>query len=70
MCVSILRLPLSSVTIATLLSANAGLAVTPLVIVAVVVAYLTTETLTAYVDERIRPRFVTTNSAQPAATLP
>ena len=41
MCVSILRLPLSSVMIATLLSASAGLAVAPLIIVAVVVAYLT-----------------------------
>src|SRR5262249_794027 len=36
MCVSILRLPLSSVTIATILTANAGLAVAPLIIVAVV----------------------------------
>jgi H+/Cl- antiporter ClcA len=56
MCVSILRLPLSSVTIATLLSAKAGLAVAPLIIVAVVVAYLVTEALTAYVDNRVRPR--------------
>jgi H+/Cl- antiporter ClcA len=54
-CVSILRLPLSSVTIASLLSSKAGLAVAPLIIVAVVVAYLTTEGLTAYVDSRLRP---------------
>jgi H+/Cl- antiporter ClcA len=52
-CVSVLRLPLASVMIATLLSVKAGLAVAPLVIVAVVVAYLTSETLTAYVDRRI-----------------
>ncbi len=39
--------------IATLLSANAGLEVAPLVVIAVVVAYLTSEALTAYVDARI-----------------
>lgn len=39
--------------IALLLSIEAGLAVAPLVIVAVVVAYLASETLTAYVDSRI-----------------
>jgi hypothetical protein len=58
-CVSILRLPLTSVMIATLLSAKAGLAVAPLIVVAVTVAYLTSESLTAYVDARIgaqRPR--------------
>jgi hypothetical protein len=38
-CVSILRLPLSSVMIALLLSVKAGLGVAPLVVVAVVVAY-------------------------------
>jgi len=52
-CVSILRLPLSSVVIALLLSAKAGLAVAPLVIVAVVVAYLASEAMTAYVDSRV-----------------
>jgi len=52
-CVSILRLPLSSVVIALLLSVKAGLAVAPLVIVAVVVAYLASEALTAYVDTRV-----------------
>jgi predicted Na+-dependent transporter len=56
MCVSILRLPLASVMIASLLSANAGLAVTPLVITAVVVAYLASLTLTAYVDSRVGAR--------------
>ncbi len=52
MCVSVLRLPLSSVMIALLLTSSAGLAVAPLVIVAVVVAYLATLGLTAYVDSR------------------
>ena len=46
MCVAILRLPLSSVMIALLLTVNAGLAVAPLVIVAVVVAYLASLALT------------------------
>ena len=52
-CVSVLRLPLSSVMIASLLSVNAGLAVAPLVILAVVAAYLTSEALSAYVDARV-----------------
>jgi hypothetical protein len=52
-CVSILRLPLSSVMIALLLSVKAGLGVAPLVVVGVVVAYLTSEALTAYVDSRV-----------------
>ena len=52
-CVSVLRLPPSSVTIALLLSIKGGLTVAPLVIVAVVVAYLASETLTAYVDSRV-----------------
>ena len=52
-CVSVLRLPLASVMIATLLCAKAGLSVAPLIVVAVAVAYLTSETLTAYVDSRI-----------------
>ena len=52
-CVSVLRLPLSSVMIALLLTVGSGLAVAPLIIVAVVVAYLTSLGLTAYVDERV-----------------
>jgi H+/Cl- antiporter ClcA len=55
-CVSVLRLPLSSAMIALLLSIKAGLAVAPLVIVAVVVAYLASEALTAYVDSRVGAR--------------
>jgi H+/Cl- antiporter ClcA len=46
-CVSMLRLPLSSVVIALLLTVNAGLDVAPLVIVAVAVAYIATEVLSA-----------------------
>jgi hypothetical protein len=52
----VLRLPLSSAMIALLLSIKAGLAVAPLVIVAVVVAYLAGEALTAYVDSRVGAR--------------
>jgi H+/Cl- antiporter ClcA len=52
-CVSVLRLPLASVMIATLLSARAGLEVAPLVVIAVVVAYLASEALSAYLDARI-----------------
>jgi H+/Cl- antiporter ClcA len=43
--VSILRLPLSSVVVALLLTSKAGLGVAPLIIVSVVIAYLTTEAL-------------------------
>jgi H+/Cl- antiporter ClcA len=57
-CVAVLRLPLSSLMIATLLCAKAGLAVAPLIIVGVVVAYLTSEALTAYVDARVNPTSV------------
>jgi H+/Cl- antiporter ClcA len=52
-CVAVLRLPLASVMIATLLSAKAGLAVTPLIVVAVVTAYLVSIALTAFVDQRV-----------------
>lgn len=50
--VSVLRLPLASVMLATLLSAKAGLAVAPLIVVAVAVAYLTSEALGAFIDTR------------------
>ena len=42
---SILRLPLSATVIALLLTSKAGIATAPLIIVAVVVAYLTIQTL-------------------------
>ena len=43
--VSILRLPLSATVIVLLLTSKAGIATAPLIIVAVVVAYLTIQTL-------------------------
>jgi hypothetical protein len=51
--VSVVRLPLTSVMLATLLTAKAGLSVAPLIVVAVAVAYLTSEALTAFVDARV-----------------
>jgi hypothetical protein len=45
--VAILRLPLSAIVVATLLTGNAGAGVTPLVIIGVVVAYLATLGLSA-----------------------
>jgi hypothetical protein len=45
--VSILRLPLSATVITLLLTSKVGIATAPLIIVAVVVAYLTIETLSA-----------------------
>jgi chloride channel protein, CIC family len=63
-CVSVLRMPLASVMIATLLSAKAGLQVAPLIVIAVVVAYLTSEALSAYVDARIG------RTSEPATTTP
>jgi H+/Cl- antiporter ClcA len=47
MAVSILRLPLASVVLALLLTGSAGAAVAPIIIVAVVVAYITIESLPA-----------------------
>ena len=47
MCVSMLRLPLASVIIALILAGSAGVATAPLIIVAVVVAYVTVEVLSA-----------------------
>jgi H+/Cl- antiporter ClcA len=52
-CVAVLRLPLASLMIASLLGVKAGLAVTPLVVVGVVIAYLTSEALTTFVDARV-----------------
>ena len=57
--VSILRLPLSATVIVLLLTSKAGLATAPLIIVAVVVAYITIQTLSA-----------TRGPAKPAAPAP
>jgi H+/Cl- antiporter ClcA len=46
-CVSVLRLPLSSAVITLVLTSRAGLGATPLIIVAVVVAYVAVESLHA-----------------------
>ena len=43
--VAVLRLPLSAVVLATLLTSKSGLADSPLIIVGVIVAYLTTMAL-------------------------
>src|SRR5262249_13634454 len=67
--VPLLRLPPASVMVPTLLSAQAGFAVTPLIVVAVVVAYLTTETLAAYVEARVSPKEVRAPEAEAAATV-
>jgi H+/Cl- antiporter ClcA len=47
MAVSILKLPLASVVLALLLTGSAGAATAPIIIVAVVVAYITTQSLSA-----------------------
>jgi hypothetical protein len=52
--VSILELPLSATIITLLLTAKAGIATAPLIIVAVVVAYLTIKTLSATPPRRAR----------------
>jgi chloride channel protein, CIC family len=52
-CVAVLRLPLASLMIASLLGVKAGLAVTPLVVIGVVVSYLVSEALTTFVDARV-----------------
>jgi len=46
-CVSVLKLPLSCVVITTALTSRAGLGVSPLIGVAVVVAYIAIESLSA-----------------------
>ena len=59
--VAVLRLPLSSVTIAAFLS-QASMGTTPLIIVAVVVAYLTVRLL----DARFVPHATEKGSGAPA----
>jgi hypothetical protein len=53
--------------IATLLSAKAGLAVTPLVVIAVVTAYLVSISLTAFVDARVGARPARQEQAVPSS---
>jgi hypothetical protein len=66
-CVAVLRLPLASVMIASLLSAKAGLAVTPVVVIAVVTAYLVSLALTAFVDQRVGARPARRDEAVPSS---
>jgi H+/Cl- antiporter ClcA len=66
-CVAVLRLPLASVMIATLLTAKAGLAVTPLIVIAVVTAYLVSIALTAFVDQRVGARPARQEQAVPSS---
>jgi hypothetical protein len=63
--VSILRLPLSATVITLLLTSKAGIATAPLIIVAVVVAYLTIQTLSA--ARGPAPATTPTVEPQPAA---
>jgi H+/Cl- antiporter ClcA len=65
-CVSMLRLPLSSVVIALLLTSSAGLAVGPLIIVAVVTAYVTTEVLAAHFAPAGKPAVAETGQQRAA----
>jgi len=68
-CVSMLRLPLASVVITLLLTSSAGLAVGPLIIVAVTTAYITTEVLSARLGEG-RERAATEEVAPTLAATP
>jgi hypothetical protein len=64
--VSILKLPLSATVVTLLLTSKAGLATAPLIIVAVVVAYLTIRTLSA----TRRPAASTAPTAEPEPAAP
>jgi hypothetical protein len=68
-CVSMLRLPLSSVVIALLLTSSAGLAVGPLIIVAVTVAYITTEVLSARFAQVDKPAAAAAQAPVPAVAV-
>jgi H+/Cl- antiporter ClcA len=69
--VAILRLPLSAVVVATLLTGNAGAGVTPLTIIGVVVAYLATLWLSAFQAARAAdPPAVETDDAGVTAPAP
>jgi H+/Cl- antiporter ClcA len=65
--VAVLRLPLSAVVLATLLTTNSGIGDTPLIIVGVVVAYVVTLALAPRLDAR-SPKMV--ELPKPAAEAP
>jgi H+/Cl- antiporter ClcA len=69
MAVSILRLPLASVVLALLMTGSAGAATAPIIIVAVVVAYVTIESLPTppRPDQRQAPPSVEQASAERSA---
>jgi H+/Cl- antiporter ClcA len=68
MCAVMLRLPLTSVLLATLLLYSDGLAVMPLVIVAVVVAYVASARLIPATADTTATQATTATSAAPATT--
>ena len=68
--VSILRLPLSATVITLLLVSKAGLATSPLIIVAVVVAYLTIQTLSSARGPAPAPRRPLARSPPRRARIP
>jgi H+/Cl- antiporter ClcA len=70
MCAVMLRLPLTSVLLATVLLASDGLQVTPLVIVAVVVAYVLSARLTPAPAPAQGTPSATEDATAPAATQP
>ena len=65
--VAVLRLPLSAIVLATLLTTNSGIGDTPLIIVGVVVAYVVTLALAPRLDA-LSPEPV--ELGQPAAEAP
>ena len=65
--VSILKLPLSATVIALLLTSKSGIATAPLVIVAVVVAYITIQTLSAARAARPQPSVPQAHTAATAS---
>ncbi len=68
--VSVLRLPLSAVVIASLLTANSGVGAEPLVIVGVTVAYLTTLALSSREAGRPSSRAAATDAPPARAPAP
>jgi hypothetical protein len=68
-CVAVLRLPLTSVLLATVLSAPAGVGVVPLIVVGVVVAYIVVEILAARFPA-LEPTHDEAPAAEPVAARP
>ncbi len=64
---SVLKLPLSATVITLLLTSKAGIATAPLIIVAVVVAYITIQTLSP-ATKPVEPAEPEQSAAPPLAT--